>query len=227
MLEDMNPGLLHRILFGDIPPSDDRPILKQLRSRDAIVLKHSGTGMEILVTHGHQGELFGDRLWRLSRFLVRHVWHMLQNAGFRPRITPAGNYALMKKIESRLTSWCRRTGTPLIAGHTHQPEFPTPDDPPYFNCGSCVHPRCITAIEIQNDKISLVKWHLSTPLAESRGKGSEVSIIRTVLQGPLPFSAYAGRTPEPGHRRPIRRKVKRKRHAAVEWILHYADHGSS
>ncbi len=216
MLEDMNPGLLHRILSGEVLPSDDRPILKQLRSRDAIVLKHSGTGMEILVTHGHQGELFGDRLWRLSRFLVRHVWRMLQNAGFRPRITPAGNYALMKRIESRLTSWCRRTGIPLIVGHTHQPEFPTPDDPPYFNCGSCVHPRCITAIEIKEEMISLVKWHLSTSLAESSGEGSEVRIIRTVLQGPVPFSAYAGRTPEPGHRRrPARRKIKRKRPATV------------
>ena len=219
VLENMSPDLLHRILSGEIPSSGDNPIFKQLPSRDAVVLKHSKTGMEILVTHGHQGELFGDRLWPLSRFLVRHVWRMLQNAGFRPRITPAGNYALMKKVESRLTSWCRRTGIPLIAGHTHQPEFPAQGNPPYFNCGSCVHPRCITAIEIQDDMISLVKWHLSTPLAESRGEGSEVCIIRTILQGPMPLNAYAANIPETGHRRPIRLKIRRNQNDVLTQFL--------
>ncbi len=190
ILEDMDPELLRRVIRGEAPPPDDRPVLRRLRSREALVLRHRETDLEVLVAHGQQGELFGDRLWPLSRFLVRHVWRMLQNAGLRPRITPAGNYALKQQVESKLTAWCRKTGTPLIAGHTHQPEFPAPSDPPYFNCGSCVHPRCITAIEIQEDSIRLVKWHLSTPLAEDRGQSSDTRIMRTVLQGPTPLESY-------------------------------------
>ncbi len=27
-----------------------------------------------------------------------------------------------------------------------------------MNTGSCVHPRCITCMEIENDTITLVKW---------------------------------------------------------------------
>jgi UDP-2,3-diacylglucosamine pyrophosphatase LpxH len=43
-------------------------------------------------------------------------------------------------------------------GHTHRPMFPEPGARLYFNTGSCVHPRCITGIEIQGGKIELIKW---------------------------------------------------------------------
>ena len=33
---------------------------------------------------------------------------------------------------------------------------------PFFNDGSCVHPRSITGIEIENGEISLIKWEIST-----------------------------------------------------------------
>ena len=32
----------------------------------------------------------------------------------------------------------------------------------YFNTGSCIHPDCITCIEIVNSEISLVKWDIKT-----------------------------------------------------------------
>ena len=32
----------------------------------------------------------------------------------------------------------------------------------FFNDGSCVHPRNITGIEIENGKISLIKWLIDT-----------------------------------------------------------------
>ena len=50
----------------------------------------------------------------------------------------------------------------LIAGHTHKPMFPEVGETPYFNDGSCVHPRCITAIEISDGNIILVKWSVNT-----------------------------------------------------------------
>ncbi len=158
---------------------------------EAIVLKHRESGLDILVTHGHQGELWSDGLWRISRFLVRRVWRFLQNAGLRPRITPAGNYALMKEVESRLTAWTRNTGVALITGHTHQPEFPSPGGSPYFNCGSCVHPGSITAMEIMNGEIALVKWQVSTPLASGTGAESHLFMARELLEGPVPLAAYA------------------------------------
>jgi UDP-2,3-diacylglucosamine pyrophosphatase LpxH len=189
LLEDLGPRRVKEIAAGRASPPD-RPLLRPLRTRAAVVLKDRSSGGEILVAHGHQGELWSHRVWPLSRFLVRRVWRILQNAGMRPRITPAGNYALMREAESRLTHWCRRHGVPLIAGHTHRPELPSPDDPPYMNCGSCVHPRCITAIEIEDSEVSLVKWHVSTRTAEGEDSGAHLELMRTVLEGPVPLSEY-------------------------------------
>ncbi len=189
LLEDLGVGRVQDMISGG-SPVPDRPLLRPLWAREAVVLRDRDSGGEILVTHGHQGELWSHRVWPLSRFLVRRVWRMLQNAGMRPRITPAGNYALMRETESRLTQWCRRTGIPLIAGHTHRPELASPDHPPYMNCGSCVHPRCITALEIESGEVSLVKWHVSTQTAEGTGAGSRLSLMRTVLEGPVPLREY-------------------------------------
>lgn len=50
----------------------------------------------------------------------------------------------------------------IITGHTHRPMFPEIGEPLYFNDGSCVHPRCITAIEIVEGDVTLVKWVVKT-----------------------------------------------------------------
>ncbi|MFO7950446.1 MAG: hypothetical protein R6U36_08775 [Candidatus Fermentibacteraceae bacterium] len=189
LLEDLGRERVLDAIAGRARPPV-RPLFRPLAAREAVVLRHRSSGGEILVTHGHQGELWSHRIWPLSRFLVRRIWRMLQNAGLRPRITPAGNYALMRETESRLTQWCRRSGIPLIAGHTHRPELPSPQDPPYMNCGSCVHPRCITALEIERSEVSLVKWHVSTQTAEGLGQGSRLRLMRTVLEGPVPLMEY-------------------------------------
>ncbi len=98
-------------------------------------------------------------------------------------------------------------GIALITGHTHQPEFPSPGRTPYFNCGSSVHPRCITSIEIENESIALVKWHVSTPLAAGTGVSSTLTMEREVLEGPVPLEDYVGKR-ETGrstdYRRPAR-----------------------
>ncbi len=54
----------------------------------------------------------------------------------------------------------------------------------YFNDGSCVHPRCITAIEIKDGTIALVKWSYKT-----RDDGA-VYIGRSKLAGPVRISDY-------------------------------------
>ena len=72
----------------------------------------------------------------------------------------------------------------LITGHTHRPIFPSPGECPYFNDGSCVHPRCITGLEIENNGICLVKWAVATRADRT------LYIEREVLEGPVPLAAY-------------------------------------
>ena len=71
-----------------------------------------------------------------------------------------------------------------ITGHTHRPRFPDIGDIPFFNDGSCVHPRTITGLEIENDEISLIKWFIATK------KDGTLQIRRRVLEGPKSLSDY-------------------------------------
>lgn len=151
---------------------------------EGIRLENEERGIDILLTHGHQGDLMNDILWKLSRFLVRYLWRPLERIGFRDPTSAAKNYRKKRKIESRLSQWAKERGTLLIAGHTHRPVFPKPGEALYFNSGSCVHPRCITAIEIEDEEISLVKWCVFT----GRDKGLYVG--REVLEGPEKLEKY-------------------------------------
>ncbi len=81
-------------------------------------------------------------------------------------------------------NWTIEQNQMLIAGHTHRPVFPKPGEPLYFNDGSCVHPRCITAIEIENAAISLVKWTIKVR------KDRSLYVERLVLEGPSPLNTY-------------------------------------
>jgi hypothetical protein len=62
--------------------------------------------------------------------------------------------------------------------------FPEVGELPYFNDGSSVHPRCITAIEISEGNIILVKWQIKT-----RDDGT-MYIGREVLAGPSKLEDY-------------------------------------
>ncbi len=72
--------------------------------------------------------------------------------------SPARNFRIRKKIDLRFIDVAEKQKKGVIIGHTHFPVFPDPGDVPYFNDGSCVHPRCITGIEIKSGSIELVKW---------------------------------------------------------------------
>ena len=51
---------------------------------------------------------------------------------------------------------------------------------PLFNDGSCVHPRSITGIEIQNGSIALVKWWMNTKRNIEPGASPFSRMDRTV-----------------------------------------------
>jgi len=78
----------------------------------------------------------------------------------------------------------------LIAGHTQRSVFPVPGKAPYFNTGSCVHPRCIVGIEINNGSITLVKWYVNVKQANDDGT---LFIDKKKLAGPIRLQDFFNR----------------------------------
>lgn len=152
---------------------------------EAIVLKHMDTGQEIFLTHGHQADWWNYLFWRWSRFMVRVLWKPLNVMGIADPTSPAKNYKELIRIERRTKKWITDNNNLLtIVGHTHRPRFPEPGDIAYFNDGSCVHPRSITGIEIEQGEISLIKWHIETT------DGGVLKIVRKLLEGPQKLIDY-------------------------------------
>lgn len=126
-----------------------------------LILHDSISGKELYLTHGHQADFLNSTLAPLSCFLVRYLWKPLEALGVSDPTSAARNYTKKQKTEKRLATWAVQEQKLLITGHTHRPMAGNPGSP-YFNTGSCVHPSCITCLEIQNRRITLVKWLLQT-----------------------------------------------------------------
>jgi len=132
----------------------DKELFEGLTYHEALVLTHEKTGQELFCTHGHQADWWNYRCWRIGRFLVRILWKPLQVVGIADPTSPAKNYKELIRIEKRIKRWILKNKLKItIAGHTHRPRFPEPGQIPFFNDGSCVHPRSITGIEIENGQI--------------------------------------------------------------------------
>jgi len=168
-------------------------LFKNIKFHEGLVLNHRGTGDKVFLVHGHQVDFLNYRLWKPARFLVRYLWRPLTIFGVNDPTRAAKNYKKKDAVEKRLTEWVIEEKHILIAGHTHRPMFPEVGEPPYFNDGSCVHPRCITAIEIADGCIVLVKWNVKT-----KDDGT-LFIGREVLAGPRRLRDYFGRTGEQLH----------------------------
>lgn len=159
-------------------------LFENIKFSEGLILKHTITDSKILVLHGHQADYLNDTLWRLSRFLVRYVWKPLELMGVNNPTSAAKNYKKKEAVEKKLLNWVKKENQMLIAGHTHRPVFPEIGEPLYFNDGSCIHPRCITAIEIADGSIMLVKWSVKT-----RSDGT-LFVGREVLAGPTKLNEY-------------------------------------
>ncbi|RXR21191.1 serine/threonine protein phosphatase [Flavobacterium amnicola] len=141
------------------------PLMPGLEYEEAIVLVNSETHQELFLTHGHQADFMNYVGWKVNQFLVRVLWKPLQIWGIKDPTSPAKNYVELIKVERRIKEWIVNNGNKItITGHTHRPRFSTPNDGQanYFNDGSCVHPRSITGIEIENGEITLIKWFIDT-----------------------------------------------------------------
>jgi predicted phosphodiesterase len=117
--------------------------------------------------------------------MVRILWKPLNVMGIADPTSPAKNHKELIKIERRTKQWIRgKNNLITIIGHTHRPRFPEPNDVALFNDGSCVHPRSITGIEIENGGISLIKWQIAT------SDDGTLKIVRILLEGPRRLSTY-------------------------------------
>jgi predicted phosphodiesterase len=161
---------------------EKKELFPDLKVHPCIKLIHEKKGYELILMHGHQADWISGLLWPFSRFMVRYFWKRMQLLGFRDPTSPAKNFKKAQKIDKKLKNWAQAKKTFLIAGHTHRSRLA--DDPrkPYFNTGSCVHPRCITGLEISNGQIALIKWWFA--LEEKSEKESDCVKIKKTLLAP-------------------------------------------
>lgn len=161
-----------------------KELFPDLQVKEGIVLTYKDSGRDILLIHGHQGDFMNDTGWRIGRFLVRYLWRPFNSVGLIEPTSAAKNHHKKGKIEKRMIHWADKNNTMLIAGHTHRSMFPCPKESLYFNTGSCVHPRCITGIEIAFGEITLVKWCYTVT------GDNVVKVGREVLEGPFSLCNY-------------------------------------
>jgi UDP-2,3-diacylglucosamine pyrophosphatase LpxH len=160
------------------------PLFPDIPIFEGLLLVHQDSGETIFVTHGHQGELLNDRFWKISQLLLRRLWRPLQLLGIQNPYRVSTNPEIRKDIERDLQFWVIENQQALICGHTHCAHFPQPGHAPYFNTGSCVHPRWITGIEIDQGEVMLVRWRIKPD------QSGALYVQREVISGPEHISAY-------------------------------------
>jgi predicted phosphodiesterase len=163
------------------------PLMPNIKFNEGIVLQNQETKQEIFLTHGHQADFMNYVGWKINRFFVRVLWKPLQVWGIKDPTSPAKNYLELIKVERRIKKWIANNGNKItIVGHTHRPHFPKPLDNSlnYFNDGSCVHPRSITGIEIENGTIALIKWFIDT------NDDGVLQIVKEYIETPKKLSDY-------------------------------------
>lgn len=147
---------------------------------EGLVLRNNSSDikLDILLTHGHQGDLMSDNN-AVSTWIVAHLWLPLQRY-LRINInSPSKDFSLRNKHNKMMYEWSsKQKDLLLITGHTHNPVFASgkyfdhPSNkidtgktiyelrPSYFNTGCCCYSDGdITGIEISDGYIRLIKWY--------------------------------------------------------------------
>jgi UDP-2,3-diacylglucosamine pyrophosphatase LpxH len=130
--------------------------------------------------------MINDQFWKFDRFLIRTLWRPLELLGVDDPTSPAKNFRKRDALERKIEEWIKEKNQPTIFGHTHRPSFATEGEPPYFNDGSCVDPRCITGIEIDKGKIELIKWSVTTD------EDGYLMVGKDILAGPRKVASLFG-----------------------------------
>lgn len=180
------PQIVERTFDKAHDPYTDQWIefMPGIQVHESVRLRYEDFGKDIFIVHGHQGDAMNDTFWRFAHFMMRFVWKYLHIIGFRNPASPAKSIIKRHKIERKYRRWIERTDQFMVVGHTHRPKFSQPNELPYFNAGSAVRPRVITAIEIVGGTISLVEWRI---WPNTKGL---LQVDRRVLDGPIAVSKY-------------------------------------
>ena len=148
-------------------------------------IKNLPIPLHIFLTHGHQGDKMSDNN-AFSTWVIAHIWMPLQRYLRINVNTPSKDFTLKNKHNKMMYEWSsRRKNMLLITGHTHSPVFASgkylkhPSNeidtgltmqqlkPTYFNTGCCCFSDGdITGIEISNQYIRLIKWHLENNISK-------------------------------------------------------------
>ena len=189
-IEYRNPDLVKRKLNHIFNPATNMPeiLFDNFEAHEGLVFLHEESGVEFFVVHGHQADTLFHRFIWLNGFLLRTFWRPLQLLGLQDPTSVAQNINKRQKVEERLIEWAEINQQPMIAGHTHKARFAKKGKAPYFNDGSCVHPRWITCIEIKNGEIALVKWRIKPQ------EDGILRVKRSISKGPKKIENYAVET---------------------------------
>ena len=158
--------------------------LKHIKPEEALVLKHKRTGQQVFIVHGHQGDFSNDQFWYLNMLSLKYFWRFLHAVGVQNPSSPVKNENKRHKIEKNYAKWIEKYRMMLICGHTHRLKFPRKNDLPYFNTGCCIYPTSLTAIEIENCKITMVRWKIQ---ANEEGL---LQVERNIIHGPRPIEDF-------------------------------------
>lgn len=158
------------MLYGnhDIVKRKIPPVFEDMGIYEGIILESLDLPHNLCITHGHQADLLNSVFWRLARFLVRYLWAPLERLGFLNPGSDIISDSKKGKLEQKYIRYAKDSDCLLLTGHTHKTAFGN-DTSPYYNCGSCVHPKFITCIELCGYEISLVKWYASCEKSEHFG----------------------------------------------------------
>lgn len=158
--------------------------LKGLKPVEALVLRNLETGQEILTVHGHQGDAPNDQFAFFTMLSLKFFWRFLHGFGIRNPSSPIKNVSKRHKIEKNFNKWIKKNKMMLICGHTHRFKYPKDKELPYFNSGCCVYPTFITAIELTEGKIQLVRWAIKV------SPDGVLTIEKEIMRGPEPVEEF-------------------------------------
>ena len=169
-----------------------RELFPDLVFHEGLILENVRHDYRLCLTHGHQADFWNSTGWRLTHFLVRYLWKPLEHFGVLDPTSAAKNYTRKDRVEQRLSDYADKNNISLVTGHTHRPRL-DPQSPYYLNTGSCVHPRCITCIEIHGNTAFLVKWACDTRRDNTLYVNRDVLAVMTLFGSPRPSTPNPAR----------------------------------
>lgn len=187
-----NPKYVKKNLFINYDEFSEEffDFLKGIEPLESVILKHRSTSQELFVIHGHQGDAPNDQFWFFTMLSIKYFWRFFHRVGIKNPASPVKNVNKRHKIERNYSKWIENHRRALICGHTHRFKFPKNKKIPYFNTGCGIYPASITALELTEGMIRLVRWK------EKVDENGKLYIKRETMRGPEPVEAFDIRKPK-------------------------------